>query len=120
MAIKRGEPGIDIIVYAIAILVMVVTLYPILFVFFVSVSSPKAVFFNKILFLPDTVQFRSYWEVLKKADIWRYYYNTAWIVVIGTLLNLVMTLLAGYVLSRKDFRILPRTKRQHIKAGQKT
>jgi putative aldouronate transport system permease protein len=101
--IKRGEPGIDVAVYIIAILVFIVTLYPILFVFFVSISSSDAVFFNEILFLPDTVQFRSYAEVLKKAELWRYYYNTVWIVVIGTLINLVMTLLAGYVLSRKDF-----------------
>jgi putative aldouronate transport system permease protein len=103
--IKRGEPGIDVIVYIIAILVFIVTLYPILFVFFVSISSSDAVFFNEILFLPDTVQFRSYAEVLKKAELWRYYYNTVWIVVIGTLINLVMTLLAGYVLSRKDFKL---------------
>jgi putative aldouronate transport system permease protein len=104
VAIKRGEIGIDIAVYSIAVLVFIVTLYPILFVFFVSISSPKAVFFNEIILLPDTVYFGAYAEVLKKQELWVYYYNTIWIVIIGTLLNLGITLLTGYVLSRKDFR----------------
>jgi putative aldouronate transport system permease protein len=105
VAIKRGEMGIDIIIYLIAMIVFVVTLYPILFVFFVSISTPKAVFFNEILLLPDRINFDSYKQVLKKRELWMYYYNTVWIVVIGTLINLYMTLLAGYVLSRKDFKL---------------
>jgi len=102
--IKHGERGIDIAVYLIATLVFIVTVYPILFVFFMSISTPKAVFFNEVLFLPDTIYLKSYGEVLKDAEIWGYYYNTVWIVVIGTLLNLVLTMSAAYVLSRKDFR----------------
>ena len=107
--IKRGEIGIDIIIYLIAAIVFIVTLYPILFVFFVSVSTPRAVFFNEILLLPDRINFDSYKQVLKKRELWTYYYNTVWIVVIGTAINLYMTLLAGYVLSRKDFKL-----RNHI------
>ena len=111
MVIKRGEIGIDIVVYIIAITVLIITIYPILFVFFVSISTPEAVFYNEIMFLPDTIQFESYKEVLKKSELWIYYYNTIWIVVIGTSINLIMTLLTGYVLSRKDFKF-----RNHIMA----
>ncbi len=102
--IKRGERGVDIAVYSIAVLAFIVTLYPILFVFFVSISTPQAVYFNEITFLPDGVYLQAYKEVLGKVELWRYYYNTVWIVVVGTLLNLVMTLMTGYVLSRRDFR----------------
>jgi len=103
--IKRGERGIDIAVYSIAALAFIVTLYPILFVFFVSISTPRAVYFNEITFLPDGVYLQAYKEVLEKVELWRYYYNTVWIVVVGTVLNLVLTLLTGYVLSRRDFRL---------------
>ncbi len=102
--IKRGERGVDIAVYSIAVLAFIVTLYPILFVFFVSISTPKAVYYNEILFLPDGVYLQAYKEVLGKIELWKYYYNTVWIVVVGTVINLVLTLLTGYVLSRKDFR----------------
>ena len=102
--IKRSEWGIDIAVYSIVVLAFIVTLYPILFVFFMSISTPQAVYFNEIIFLPDGVYLQAYKEVLEKAELWRYYYNTIWIVVVGTLLNLAMTLCTGYVLSRRDFR----------------
>ena len=103
--IKRGEWGIDIAVYSIAVLAFIVTLYPILFVFFMSISTPQAVYYNEITFLPDGVYLQAYKEVLEKAELWRYYYNTIWIVVVGTLLNLAMTLCTWYVLSRRDFRL---------------
>ena len=103
--VKQGERWIDVSVYLIALGVFVITLYPVLFVFFVSVSTPKAVFFNKILLIPDTIQFESYIQVLKKGELWRYYYNTVWIVVIGTTINLVTTILSAYVLSRRDFKL---------------
>ena len=104
MPIKRGEIGIDIIVYILAAIVLVVTLYPVLFVFFMSISTPRAVFSNEIRFLPDSIYLQTYKEVLAKREIWQYYFNTIWIVVFGTLINLVITLLTAYVLSRKDFR----------------
>ena len=104
MAIKQSEIGIDIAVYSIAVMVFVITLYPILFVFFMSVSTPESLFANKVMFLPDAIYLKSYKEILQEQEIWRYYYNTIWIVVIGTSLNLILTLATGYVLSRKDFR----------------
>ena len=104
-AIKRGELSIDVAVYTIAILVFIVTLYPILFVFFMSISTPGAVSSNEVMFLPDGIYLSSYKEILQKQEIWRYYFNTIFIVVIGTITNLLMTLLAGYVLSRRDFKL---------------
>ncbi len=105
MAIKQGEIGIDIIVYLICALVLVVTLYPVLYVLFMSISTPNAVFYNKVKFLPDGIYLKAYKDILVKREIWQYYYNTIWIVVIGTFINLALTLFTGYVLSRKDFKL---------------
>ena len=99
---KQGDPWIDVIVYIIAVLVLIVTAYPILYVFFVSISSPEAVFFNEVLFLPNGIKFEGYLNVLKKPELWKYYYNTVWVVAMGTTINLVLTLLTAYVLARRD------------------
>ncbi|HDY87337.1 MAG TPA: carbohydrate ABC transporter permease [bacterium] len=104
MSIKRGELGIDIIVYAICALVLAVTLYPILYVFFMSISTPRAVYMNELSFLPDGIYLQSYKDILSKSEIWVYYYNTIWIVGFGTSINLILTLFTGYTLSRKDFK----------------
>ena len=104
MSIKRGELGIDIIVYIVCALVLVVTLYPILYVIFMSISTPRAVYMNELLFFPDGIYLESYKTILSKSEIWLYYYNTIWIVIFGTGINLILTLFTGYTLSRKDFK----------------
>lgn len=101
----KSERGVDIIVYLIAVLVLIVTLYPILFVFIMSISTPKAVLYNEIFLLPDSLYLKSYADVFKKQEIWVYYYNTVWIVIFGTTINLFTTFITGYVLSRRDFKL---------------
>lgn len=110
-AIGRGELGVDVAVYSIAALALIVTVYPLLFVFFQSISSPRSVLLGELRLFPDTVYLGSYAKILQKRELWRYYYNTLWIVAVGTLINLVMTMLTGYVLSKKDFKF-----RNHIMA----
>ncbi|MFH1737992.1 MAG: carbohydrate ABC transporter permease, partial [bacterium] len=111
MAIKRGEIGIDIVVYFLSAVVLVTILYPMLYIFFMSISTPEAVFRNEIRFLPDGIYLKTYGEVLSKQELWRYYYNTIWIVAVGTVINLLLTLFTAYVLSRKDFHF-----RNHVMA----
>lgn len=103
--IRRGEPWLDVIVYMISIAAFIVTIYPFLYVFVMSVSTPTAVLYNKIKFLPDSIYLDSYRQVFSKPDIWMYYYNTIWIAVVGTVLNLIMTVLFAYPLSKKDFKL---------------
>lgn len=103
--IKKGEPWLDVIVYIIAITSLIITLYPFIYVLVMSISTPAAVLYNKIRILPDSIYLESYGQVLSRPDIWRFYFNTIWIAVIGTVLNLIMTVLFAYPLSKKDFRL---------------
>jgi len=41
--------------------------------------------------------------VLNTPNLWRSYYNTLWYTVVGTLLNLVLTIAAAYPLSHSNF-----------------
>ena len=49
-------------------------------------------------------RFYGYQQILEDSRIWTGYLNTLIYVVVGTVLNLVVTLPAAYALSRPDFK----------------
>ena len=53
---------------------------------------------------PQKYQFFGYQEIFKDMRIWTGYRNTLFYTVFGTLVNMLFTLPAPYVLSRKEFR----------------
>ena len=73
MAIRHREPGLDIAVWSIAVVALLVTGLPFLYVLFLSVSTPEAVFFNQVLFLPDRIYLQSYADIFERAAIGTYY-----------------------------------------------
>ena len=72
---------------------------------FLSVSTPEGVFYNEVMFLPDRIYLKSYADIFERSRITTFYFNTVWIVTTGTAINLVLTCLAAYPLSRRDFRL---------------
>lgn len=42
--------------------------------------------------------------MLKSFDLWRSYANSIFITVVGTLINMLITTMAAYVLSKKDLK----------------
>lgn len=88
------------------LLVLFVTLYPFWYVVMASFSDNAAVLTNQGLLLwPKGFNLDSYARVLKNNMIYIGYGNTIFILVIGTLLNLVMTALGAFVLSRKKLAL---------------
>ncbi|MBQ7839441.1 MAG: carbohydrate ABC transporter permease [Lachnospiraceae bacterium] len=104
----RVKMGIsDRIYYAIAVLivafVVVITIYPLYFVCVASVSDPTLVLNGKVLFLPKGIQLQGYQRIFQYKNIWSSYLNTVIYTVVGTGLNVVMTMTAAFVLSRRRF-----------------
>ena len=85
------------------IIILVVIVYPILFVLSASFSDPKAVGAGKLVLLPINPSFAGYQYILQYKDLWTGYANTIFYTVFGTTLNLVVTLPCAYALSRNDF-----------------
>ena len=85
-------------------IVFLITLYPILYVISASISAPSAVASGRMILLPVDPSLESYRLVLKYKDIWIGYANTIFYTVIGTMLQLAVTLPAAYALSRKDMQ----------------
>ena len=104
MAIKRGngEKAFDVINVIFMILLMFITLYPLLYVAFASISSPSLLIRHRGLLLsPLGFELGAYKAVFDNPMISKGYINTIFIVVAGTMVNIVMTSLGAYVLSRK-------------------
>lgn len=104
MAIRRsvGERIFEVINTIFMVLLIIVTLYPFLHVAFASISNPSLLIKHKgPLFFPLGINFGAYDMVFKNPMIGKGYENTIFYVVVGTALNLFITSLSAYVLSRK-------------------
>jgi multiple sugar transport system permease protein/putative aldouronate transport system permease protein len=82
---------------------LLLVLYPIVYVFSASFSSPSAVMSNKVFLLPVDFSLAGYQAVLGESRVWTGYINTFYYTVVGTVINLVLTVMCAYPLSRKDF-----------------
>ncbi|MFS0725804.1 carbohydrate ABC transporter permease [Paenibacillus sp. 1P07SE] len=98
-----AERLFDVSNILILILLSVVTLYPFIYVLFASVSDSGAFVQHRgILLWPKGFSLESYKMVFQNPNIITGYVNTIFYVLVGTTLNLVMTALGAYGLSRRN------------------
>lgn len=102
MAQPIEDKVFDCVVNLMVILAAVVTLYPLYFVLLASISSPSALISGQSLLIPADVGFASYKYIFADVRIWRGYGNTILYTFFNTILGTVITVTAGYALSRKD------------------
>jgi putative aldouronate transport system permease protein len=87
-------------------LVVIVTLYPFLYILFASVSEPVRMAAHMgFLVTPLGFSLASYKLVMRNPMITGGYSNTLLYMSVGTVLNLLMTSLGAYVLSRKHLML---------------
>lgn len=97
-----SEKMFDGINSIIMILLMLLCLYPLLYVAFASVSEgTQLISHSGLLIRPLGINFSSYKMVFENPMILQGYGNTLFIVVVGLMVNLLMTSLGAYFLSRK-------------------
>lgn len=82
-------------------ILLALTLYPLYFVIIASVSDPLEVFRGNVIFVPKSLSGYAYSLVWKNEDIWIGYRNTILYTVTGTTLNISLTMMGAYALSRK-------------------
>jgi putative aldouronate transport system permease protein len=99
-----GEKTFNIFNVTLMCILMAVTIYPVLYVLFVSFSVPMEYMKNtqSLLWRPIGFSLESYAFVFKNGSIWSGYRNTLFIVVVGTIINMIMTIAGAYVLSRRQ------------------
>ncbi|WP_274653751.1 carbohydrate ABC transporter permease [Paenibacillus humicola] len=98
----RADLLFDTVVYAVLLVLIVVTLYPLLYVAFASFSDAgKLVAHTGFLYAPLGFSLEAYKSVFKNPGILTGYRNTLFILVFGVAVNLIVTGLGAYVLSRR-------------------
>ena len=103
---STGEKVFDGLNGLLMLFMIMITLYPFIYVTAASLSDSKELMTHSgILLLPKGFNTMAYLLVFKNPNILTGYRNTLFILVVGTFLNLLMTSFGAYVLSRKHFAI---------------
>ncbi|OZG60999.1 sugar ABC transporter permease [Bifidobacterium lemurum] len=92
------------IINSLIALIVLAVLYPLWFVVISSISDPTAVSSGAVGLLPKDITFDGYIKVFTDASIWIGYKNTLIYSVVGTALNMVVTIPAAFALSRREFK----------------
>lgn len=99
----RSDRVFDIVNVFFMVVMLIIFVWPLWFVVIASVSDPNEIWNGNVLLFPKGFTMIAYEALADYSMIWTGYRNTIIYTVVGTLVNLVMTVCAAYPLSRKDF-----------------
>ena len=100
---SKGEKVFAVFNYIYLSFLLIVTLYPCLYVVIASVSDPIQLYNgSKLLLWPRGFNLSGYEYAFTFRQIWVGYRNTIFYTIGGTALNVVLTIMAAYCLSRRN------------------
>lgn len=99
----RSDRVFDVVNVLFMVVMLIIFVWPLWFVVIASVSDPNEIWNGNVLLIPKGFTMVAYEALADYSMIWIGYRNTIIYTVVGTLVNLVMTVCAAYPLSRKDF-----------------
>lgn len=102
--LSQSDAFINVIIYTLATIALLITLYPLYFVLIASISDPTLVKSGQIFLIPKGLTLMGYEKVFEDARVWTGYRNTIFYVIAGSLISVMFTLGVAYSLSRKDFK----------------
>lgn len=92
------------VVTVLIVLFVIIIAYPIIYVISSSFSSGSAVSAGKVILWPVEFSLTGYKIVFSYKTVWVGYRNTIFYTVAGTALDMILTTMAAYPLSRKNFQ----------------
>ncbi len=96
-----GDRTMYTVIHVVMVILLIVTLYPLIYVVSSSFSSAEAVSTGKVVLWPVDFSLRGYQQVFKYQAIWLGYRNTIFYTLVGTAINVVLTVCAAFALSKK-------------------
>jgi len=100
----RSSRG-DKVFYAINAILLgilaLIVLYPLYFIIIASISDPDAVLAGKVVLFPVDITLSGFQKIMERQDVWRGYLNTIIYTLLTVVLSLLVTIPAGWALSRK-------------------
>ena len=98
---KKTVKLFDIVLYILFGILALITLYPFYNVFIVSFSNTKASVEHSPYIIPYVFDLEGYKTVMKDIFFFKALFVTIFVTVVGGFLNMVFSIIAAYVLSRK-------------------
>lgn len=92
----------NVINYTVLTLFLIIVMYPLVFIVSASFSSPDAVISGKVWLWPVQPTLDGYEAVFKHKLIWSSFRNSVIYTVLGTIINVALTIMAAYPLARRD------------------
>ncbi len=101
----KGEKIFGVFNTLFMLFMILITLYPFLYVLFASVSESNMLMSHRgVLLKPLGFNMRAYALVFKNPNIYTGFKTTAIVLVAGTTLNIMLTSIGAYLLSRRNFK----------------
>lgn len=100
----KTDRAFNVFNYVFLAIVAFLVIYPLIFVLSASLSNPQSVISGDMWLWPKEFTLDAYEKVFQNKDIINGFINTLKYTVFGTILNVVMTILAAYPLSRRDLK----------------
>jgi putative aldouronate transport system permease protein len=82
---------------------LIIVVYPLIFVISASFSSPAAVIRGEMVIIPVKFNLEAYIKVFENNEIMTGYKNTIIYTIVGTSINVLLTIMAAYPLSKRSF-----------------
>lgn len=98
----RGDRVFMAINYLALTILLLIVLYPLVYILSASFSDPRAVTSGKVWLWPVEPTLKGYEAIFKNKLLVSGFANALFYTTVGTLINVVMTILAAYPLSRPD------------------
>ncbi|MCU6792527.1 carbohydrate ABC transporter permease [Paenibacillus sp. WQ 127069] len=100
---SREDRLFDALNYSLVLLLCAIVIYPLYFIIVASFSDPYEVNTGQMWLFPTEISFEGYKRIFQNDTLWLGYRNSLIYMVIGTCINVVLTITGAYPLSRKDF-----------------
>ena len=105
VSIRAASDRIFDVVYTVFLIALFCSVaYPLIYVISASFSDPRALLAGRVWLFPVNPSLEGYKAVFKSSNVWRGYANSLIYMSAGTAINVAMTILAAYPLSRRDFK----------------
>jgi putative aldouronate transport system permease protein len=99
---SRSDRVFMFFAYAFLVIVLLLVLYPLVYIVSASFSDPLAVTAGRVWLIPVDFSLRGYQATFQNPQIVTGYVNSLFYTVFGTLISVVLTVLVAYPLSRRD------------------
>ncbi|WP_178020128.1 carbohydrate ABC transporter permease [uncultured Paenibacillus sp.] len=91
------------VIYVILTLLVIVVLYPLIYIVSSSISSPAAVTSGRVWLWPVELSFKGFEELFRRGEVMTGYLNSIFYTTAGTLISVTLTIMIAYPLSRRAF-----------------